>query len=124
MNGVDSSGWIEYLSGGKNSAFFAGPLESSEPLIVPTLSLFEVFKHVLRHEGRAEALRVAAAMRRGRVVDLDTSLALQAAELSVENRLAMADSVMLATARSFDAALWTQDSDFEGLEKVRFKAKR
>lgn len=61
---------------------------------------------------------------RGHIVDLDSSLAFQAAELSVEHRLAPADSVILATARAFDAYLWTQDSDFEGLEKVQFEAKR
>lgn len=120
MNVVDSSGWIEYLSGGPNASFFRQPIESDEPLVVPSLSLFEVYRHMLRHIGREEALKVVAAMRAGIVVDLDDSLALEAAELSVEAKLALADSIILATAQAHEAELWTQDSDFEGLEGVRY----
>lgn len=125
MNVVDSSGWVEYLSGGDNAPFFRRAIESiesSEPLVVPSLSLFEVYRHMLRHVGREEALNVVAAMRSGRVVELDDRLALEAAELSVETRLALADSIILATARAHDAELWTQDSDFEGMEGVRYRA--
>lgn len=124
MNVVDSSGWIEYLSGGGNVAFFRKPIESTEPLVVPSLSLFEVYRHMLRHVGREEALNVVAAMRSGTVVELDDRLALEAAELSVETKLALADSIILATARAHDAELWTQDSDFEGLEGVRYRARK
>lgn len=122
MNVVDSSGWIEYLSAGPNAAFFGEPIESDEPLVVPSLSLVEVYRHVLRHVGREEALHVVVAMRRGVVVDLDDRLALEAAELSVEAKLALADSIMLATARAHDAAFWTQDADFEGMQGVRYRA--
>ena len=122
MNLVDSSGWIEYLSGRSNASFFKQPIEGDAPLLVPTLSLFEVYRHTLRHVGREEALNVVAAMRGGVVVDLDDRLALEAAELSVETRLSLADSVLLATARSRGADFWTQDSDFEGLEGVRYRA--
>ena len=122
MNLVDSSGWIEYLSGGSNTSFFKKPIEGDDPLLVPTLSLFEVYRHMLRHVGREEALNVVAAMRGGVVVDLDDRLALEAAELSVETRLSLADSIPLATARSRGADFWTQDSDFEGLEGVRYRA--
>ena len=122
MNVVDSSGWIEYLSGGANAAFFRKPLEGDEPVLVPTLCLLEVYRHMLRHIGREEALEVIAAMRGGVVVELDDRLALEAAELSVETKLALADSIILATARAHDAELWTQDSDFEGMEGVRYRA--
>ena len=122
MNLVDSSGWIEYLSGGGNASFFRKPIEGDDPLLVPTLSLFEVYRHMLRHVGREEALNVVAAMRGGVVVDLDDRLALEAAELSVETRLSLADSILLATARSHGADFWTQDSDFEGLDRVRYRA--
>ena len=121
MNLVDSSGWIEYLSGGGNASFFRKPIEGDDPLLVPTLSLFEVHRHMLRHVGREEALNVVAAMRGGVVVDLDDRLALEAAELSVETRLSLADSILLATARSHGADFWTQDSDFKGLEGVRYR---
>jgi predicted nucleic acid-binding protein len=123
VNVVDSSGWIEYLSGGPNAAFFRKPIEDEEALIVPTLSMFEVYRHLVRHVGRDEALNIVAAMRQGRIVDLDDRLALDAAELSVTTRLALADSIMLATARAHGAVFWTQDADFEGLEGVRLKPK-
>ncbi|MFV1981364.1 MAG: type II toxin-antitoxin system VapC family toxin [Rhodothermia bacterium] len=123
MNVVDSSGWIEYLSGGDNASFFRRPIESSEPLLIPSLSLFEVYRHMLRHIGREEALEVVAAMRRGMIVELDDRIALAAAELSVETKLALADSIILATARAHEAEFWTQDSDFKELEGVQFRAK-
>jgi predicted nucleic acid-binding protein len=122
VNVVDSSGWIEYLSGGGNASFFRKPIESGEPLLVSALSLFEVYRHMLRHVGREDALAVVAAMRGGTVVDVDDRLALEAAELSVETKLALADSIILATARAHEAELWTQDADFKGLEGVRYRA--
>lgn len=124
MNVVDSSGWIEYLSGGGNAAFFRKPLEGDEPILVPTLCLLEVYRHMLRHIGREEALEVVAAMRGGVVVELDDRLALEASELSVQTKLALADSIILATARAHDAELWTQDADFDGMEGVRYRAPR
>lgn len=123
MNVVDSSGWIEYLSGGPNAAFFRGPIEDEADLLVPSLSLFEVYRHLVRHVGRDDALQVVAAMRQGTVVDLDDRLALAAAELSVDTKLALADSILLATARAHGAVFWTQDADFEGLEGVRLRRK-
>lgn len=123
MNVVDSSGWIEYLSGGPNAAFFRGPIEDEAELLVPALSLFEVYRHLVRHVGRDEALQVVAAMRQGTIVDLDDRLALAAAELSVDTELALADSILLATARAHGAVFWTQDADFEGLEGVRLRRK-
>ena len=124
MNVVDSSGWIEYLSGGPNAAYFREPIEDAPALLVPSLSLFEVYRHMVRHRDREEALSVVAAMRKGAVIDLDDRLALEAAEISIDTRLPLGDSVMLATARSRCAELWTQGSDFKGLEDVRFFKKR
>ncbi len=120
MNVVDSSGWLEYFAGGKNARFFAPAVEHSARLVVPTLSLFEVFKRVLQQRDEASALSAAALMHQGRVVDLDATLALAAARLSVQERLPLADSVMLATARAHQATLWTQDADFEGRAGIRY----
>lgn len=124
MNVVDSSGWIEHLSSGSNAAYFREPIEDTPALLVPSFSLFEVYRHMVRHRDREEALSVVAAMRKGAVIDLDDRLALEAAEISIDTRLPLADSVMLATARSRGAELWTQGSDFKGLEDVRFFKKR
>ncbi len=124
MNVVDSSAWLDYFANGPNAAFFAKPIEKVEELIVPSLSLFEVFKRVLRQRNESDALQAIAIMQQGAVVDLDASLALSAARLSVENKLRLADSVILATAREYNAMLWTQDADFKGLEGVQYRKRR
>lgn len=124
MNVVDSSAWLEYFADGPNTSFFATTIEETEKLIVPSLTIFEVFKRVLQQRDENDAIQAIAVMQQGDVVDLDASLALSAARLSVETKLPMADSVILATAREYDATLWTQDSDFEGLEKVKYKKRR
>ncbi|TAH36918.1 MAG: type II toxin-antitoxin system VapC family toxin [Planctomycetota bacterium] len=120
MNVVDSSGWLEYFANARNASFFAPAIEDTARLMVPTLSLFEVFKRVSQQRGDAIALQAIALMHQGTVVDLDSTLALAAARLSVQERLPLADSVILATARAFDATLWTQDRDFKGRKGVRF----
>ena len=124
MNVVDSIAWLEYLANGPDAGFFAKAIEDTEQLIVPTLSLFEVFKRVLEQRGEGDALQAVAVMRQGMVVDLDTPIALRGAKLSLEYRPPMADSVMLATARSYDARVWTQDADFENLLGVQYRARR
>lgn len=120
MNVVDSSGWLEYVAGGPNAGFFARAIEATPDLVVPTLSVFEVFKRILQQRGEGDALQVVAVMAQGHLVDLSSSLALGAARLSVDLRLPMADSIMLATARAFDATLWTQDADFEHISGVKY----
>ena len=123
MNVVDSSGWLEYVAGAPNAGFFARAIEATRDLVVPTLSVYEVFKRILQQRGEGEALQVVAVMQQGRVVELSTALALRAARLAVDLRLPMADSIMLATAHAFDATLWTQDADFQAIEGVRYIAR-
>ncbi|MBN1139284.1 MAG: type II toxin-antitoxin system VapC family toxin [Anaerolineae bacterium] len=124
MNVVDSSGWLEYLADGKAAAFFAPAIRDSERLIVPTICLYEVFKHLSRQRGEDAALEAVGVLYNGEVVDVTAPIALYAAQLSVEHRLAMADSLILATARLHHATLWTQDRHFEGLEGVEYIEKR
>ena len=121
MNVVDSSAWLEYFADGPNADEFAAPIQDTANLIVPTLVLFEVFKRVLQQRTEGDALQAAALLHQGRLVDLTGPRALSAARTSVHHRLPMADSIILATALAHDAILWTQDSDFEGLDGVRFK---
>jgi predicted nucleic acid-binding protein len=123
VNVVDSSGWLEYVAGSAGAPFFATAIEDTAALIVPVVTLYEVYKRVLVQRSASEALHVVAHMQQGRVVDLDNSIALHAAQLSVEHRLPMADSLILATARAHQAELWTQDADFEGLAGVRYRPK-
>ena len=121
MNVVDSSAWLEYFADGPNASFFAEPIEDIEALVVPTLSFFEVFKRVLQQRDESTALQAAAVMQQGTVVDLEGTIALNAARLSVELSLPLADSVILATARQYGAELWTQDADFDGIDGVRYR---
>ena len=124
MNVVDSSAWLEYLADGRNAGFFAPAVENARELIVPSITVLEVFKRVLQQRGENDALQAVALMQEGRIVDLDANLAVNAAKLSAEFRLPMADSVILATARAHKAIVWTQDADFEKLPDVRYRAKR
>jgi predicted nucleic acid-binding protein len=124
MNVVDSGGWLEYFADGPNADFFAQAIEAVTDLVVPTLSLYEVFKRVLQQRGEGDALQAVAVMIQGNVIDLDMDLALSAAKVSVELELPMADSVMLATAQAGGATLWTQDADFEEIAGVQYIAKR
>jgi len=120
VNLVDSSGWLEYFADGKNAKFFAPALEDIENLIIPTICLLEVFKRILQQRTEDEALRAVATMQQGNVVTLDVPISLVAAKLSYDLKLPLADSVILATARAFDAVIWTQDADFKGITGVKF----
>lgn len=124
MNVVDSSGWIEFLGGGANADFFASAISDTPRLVVPTISVFEVCRWTQRELGSRRALEAMALMQQGSVVELDSTLAMSAARLSLELKLPMADSIILATARARDAILWTQDDDFEGIEGVKYVAKK
>ena len=120
MNVVDSSAWLEYFSNSKYAKNFAKAIESTENLLVPTISIFEVFKKVAKERGEDLALQAVALMQQGRVVALDVSISLTASKISLEVNIPMADSIILATARLHKATLWTQDADFRGLDGVRY----
>ena len=121
---VDSSGWIEYFTAGPNEDAFAPQIEAPERLLVPSLSITEVFRWILREVGEDSAIQAAAVMAQAEVVDLDFELSLLAARVGNQHRLPLADSVIYATAQSCGATLWTQDADFEGLSGVRYVAKK
>jgi len=123
MNLVDSSGWLEYFADGRNGRFFTPALEDTENLIVSTINIYEVFKRVLQQRGEDAALQAIALMHQAGVVDVTSPIAMDAVKLSSDLKLPMADSLILATARSCDAILWTQDAHFKGLPNVRFTRK-
>ncbi len=120
MNVVDTSGWLEYFTEGANVEFFAPAIEDSEHLVVPAVCIYEVFKKILQTQGLAMAELRTADLMKGNMVDLSASLAMSAAVLSAELKLPMADSFILATAREYQATLWTQDEHFKDLEGVRY----
>jgi len=124
MNVVDSSGWLEYFADGLNADFFAPAIENIQELIVPSMSIYEVFKRILQQRDEAVALQVAALMAQGQVVELDQTLAIAAAKISNDLKIPMADSIILATAREYKAILWTQDVDLKGIESVEYISKK
>ncbi len=117
---VDSSGWIEVFTNGGQADHFLALMADEATLVVPAICIFEVFQWVLREHGEAQAVQAAAVMQCGQVVDLDSRLALAAAQLSHALQLPMADSIILATARDQQARLHTMDSDFRGLADVEW----
>jgi predicted nucleic acid-binding protein len=124
MNIVDSSGWLAYFADEPNAKHFISPLKDTDSLVVPTITLYEVFKVVLRESSENEALQATAAMQKGTVVDLTVTLAIAASKLSLEKGLPMADSIILATAKAYDAILWTQDSDLKNMPGVKYFPKK
>jgi predicted nucleic acid-binding protein len=124
MNIVDSSGWLAYFADEPNAKHFLAPLSASALLIVPTVTIYEVFKVILRESSENEAFQAVVGMQKGRVVDLNAPLAIAASRLSLEHQLPMADSIILATAQEFKAIIWTQDMDFKNISKVKYFPKK
>ncbi len=124
MNVVDSSGWLEYFADGSNADFFAPAITDEPKLVVPTICMFEVFKRLSVQRGKEQALRAMGMLYRGLLVALSDEIAFQAALLSLEHKLPLADSVILATARLHQAILWTQDEHFKNLPGVEYIQKQ
>ena len=124
MNVVDSSGWIEYFVDGKNADFFEPVILAAGQLLVPVICMYEVFKRLSQERGEDEALRAIGFMSAGKEVNLDRDIAIFAAQISLEHKLAMADSILYATAQARHAMLWTQDEHFKGLPGVEYVEKK
>src|SRR5690242_4801361 len=108
MNIVDSSGWIEYFGDGANADFFSKPILKQDELLVPVICLYEVFKKVMVEKNDEElALQAVIEMLSGEIIFIDTDLAIDAANMSIEHSLPMADSLIYATASKYQATLWT-----------------
>jgi PIN domain nuclease of toxin-antitoxin system len=120
MNVVNSSGRLEYFADGPNADFFAPAIGELRGLVVPTINILEVFKRILQQRSESKALEAAALMHQGLVADLNSSLAWSAARLSVDLKLPLADSVILATARACHAQVLTQVADFKGIKQVKY----
>ena len=121
MNVVDSSGWLEYFSDSDRASFFQKPIEDTKNLIVPVISIYEVFKKLLSTVNEEVALTAIAHMQSGKIINLDSEIAMNAAKLSFENKIPMADSIILATSIQCNATLWTQDEDFKDYKgKIKY----
>ena len=120
MNVVDSSAWLSFFAGDANAQEFAEPIENIEALLVPSITLTEVFKCIARQRDEDMAMQAVANMRQGKVVPLDDGLAIDAAQYGLDHKLPLADSIIYATAIKYDAVIWTQDADFKALENVKY----
>jgi predicted nucleic acid-binding protein len=124
MNIVDSSGWLAFFADEPNAKHFLLPLKDTTSLVVPAVTIYEVFKVVLRESSENKALQVAVAMQKGKVIDLTAKLAIDASKVSLQHGLPMTDSIILATAQVFNATIWTQDSDFKNISGVKYFPKK
>ncbi len=124
MNLVDLSAWLEYFAAGRHAGQFAAAIEDIDHLLVPTIVLVEVTRRVIQQRGEDAALQVAAMLHQGQVVALDSGIALSAAQLGVAHKLPLADSIIYATARQYQATVWTMDAHFADLPGVRYTPKR
>ncbi len=120
MNVVDSSAWLEYFADGENAKHFARVIEQPEALLVPSITLLEVFKRIAQQRDESTALQYIAVMQQSTVIAMDAALALRAAALGIRHKLPLADSIIYATAQAAGAVVWTQDADFDGLAGVRY----
>jgi len=120
MNVIDSSAWLTYFADEPAAPHFHEAIQKIESLVVPVITIYEVFKVVLRESSENEALQAIAAMQKGSVVDLTANLAIAASKLSLQHKLPMADSIILATAKHYNATIWTQDVDFKDIPGVNY----
>ncbi len=120
MNVVDSSCWLEYFAGSKVGDAVAGAIEDIPSLVIPSITLYEVFKKLLAETNEDQALLAVAHMKQGRVIELDADLAIYSAKIGKDNKLALADSIIYATSSKYDCTLWTQDQHFKGLKNVKY----
>jgi len=120
MNVVDSSAWLSYFEGDKNAGAFSKPIEAIDELLVPSITLTEAFKCIMRQRDEDVALEAIAHMEQGKVVVLDSALSIDAAVYGLKHKLPLADSIIYATARKYNAVIWTQDADFKALPDVKY----
>lgn len=123
MHLIDSSAWLEFFAGSPLAKPYEKKIQGISHVLVPTIVLYEVFKKISFERGEAMALQLVAHMRQGIVVELDVELALSAAQLSLSHHIPMADSIILATAKKYQATVWTHDQDFKNIKGVRYMKK-
>jgi toxin FitB len=115
---VDSSGWLEYLTEDEKFKLFLPYFEGGPTVLVPVIVLYEVRKILLLHQFRTLAdVFVSEALRRP-IISVDEQIALEAATVSIQHQLPMADALLYASARAWGALLVTSDAHFTGLDGV------
>ncbi len=115
---LDSSGWIEYFTGGPLADRYAAYLNARYSIITPTIVLYEVYKKLKRERGEETALALMGQVQSTDVVPLTNSVAYLAADMSLRYGLAMADAIVYATGRDQGAEVVTGDADLKDLPGV------
>ena len=124
MNLVDTCGWLEYLADTENAKNFEKEILDTKNLLVPTIVIYEVFKKVTLEFNEDTALEVIAELKQGQVSEINETISIYAAKLSIEKKLPMADALIYATGLLNDATIFTQDNHFEGLAGVSYFKKK
>jgi len=119
---IDSYGWIEYFADGPLAESYAAFVEKAdaEKTVTPTIVIFEVYRRIKSMKGEQKALEAYAQMSRTKVVELTNLISLKAADISITLNLGMADSIILATAKAYNAKIMTSDEHLKGIEGVEF----
>jgi len=120
MNIIDSSLWLEYFSGTLKNNHIIDIIEDSTNQYVPSICVYEVYKRMLIDKDEIVALSSTSFMQEAVVISITPKIAVLAAKLSKEHKLPMADSIIYATAKIYDAEIYTQDKHFENLEMVHY----
>ena len=120
MISVDSYGWIERFTNGPKASAYNRVIDEAKPeeLVTSVIVLYEVYKKVKETKDEETALEAVAALSQTKIVTLDQTLSLEAADYSLEHGLHMADAIVYATARQHSAELYTSDDDLKGLPSV------
>jgi len=119
---IDSYGWIERFADGPKAPRYNRLIESvaQEEIVTSVVTLFEVYRKVKRVKGEETALEAVAVLSQTKVIPIDQTLSLEAADYSLDHGLHMSDALIYATARHQDAELYTSDEDLKGLRGVVF----
>lgn len=119
---IDSSGWIEFFTGGRLADRYASYMKDPGRLLTPTIVLYEVYKKIKRDRGEEVAMLAVGQLNSTEVISLSASTALLAADLSLQYRIAMADAIVYATSREQDAQVVTSNADLKDLPGVVYLA--
>jgi predicted nucleic acid-binding protein len=119
---VDSFGWIERFTDGPKASQYNHLIDSSKPddIVTSVVVIYEVYRRVKESKGEQVALEAVATLTQTRIVTLDKTLCLEAADLSLEHNLHFADALVYATARHYGVNLYTSDKDMRGLKGIKY----
>lgn len=124
MRVVDTSAWIEWLIGSATGKRLARELPERAQCVVPTIVQLELAKWLARELDEDCADQIIAYTQLCVVAPLDTRIALRAADLHRQHKLATADAIVYATAQEHEADLLTCDAHFAKLPGVAYFPKR